>query len=124
MISRPSLSCSHRLEFVYTECCHSVILRSSIATKQCHIRRPHLKDRGKVIFSVCLSVHTEWGTPVPCSFTGRWSQVFPGAPQSQVLSQVTCTVPFTVQPFAYTSCTSRLRASQGSHRMGDQWYQL
>ena len=35
-----------------------------------------------------------------------------------------CTVPFTVQPFAYTSCTSRLRASQGSHRMGDQWYQL
>ena len=35
-----------------------------------------------------------------------------------------CTVPFTVQPFAYTSCTSRLRASQGSHRMGDQWHQL
>ena len=28
----------------------------------------------------------------------------------------TCTVPFTVQPFAYTSCTSRLRAPQGSHR--------
>ena len=35
-----------------------------------------------------------------------------------------CTVPFTVQPFAYTSCTSRLRAPQGSHRMGDQWHQL
>ena len=35
-----------------------------------------------------------------------------------------CTVPFMVQPFAYTSCTSRLRASQGSHRMGDQWHQL
>ena len=33
-----------------------------------------------------------------------------------------CTVPFTVQPFAYTSCTSRLRAPQGSHRMGDQWH--
>ena len=38
--------------------------------------------------------------------------------------RIRCTVPFTVQPFAYTSCTSRLRASQGSHRMGDQWYQL
>ena len=35
-----------------------------------------------------------------------------------------CTVSFTVQPFAYTSCTSRLRAPQGSHRMGDQWHQL
>ena len=35
-----------------------------------------------------------------------------------------CTVPFTVQPFAYTSCTSRLRAPQGSHWMGDQWHQL
>ena len=35
-----------------------------------------------------------------------------------------CTVPFTVQPFAYTSCTSRLRAPQGSHQMGDQWHQL
>ena len=35
-----------------------------------------------------------------------------------------CTVPFTVQPFTYTSCTSRLRAPQGSHRMGDQWHQL
>ena len=31
---------------------------------------------------------------------------------------------FTVQPFAYTSCTSRLRAPQGSHRMGDQWPQV
>ena len=37
---------------------------------------------------------------------------------------VICTVPFTVQPFAYTSCTSRLRAPQGSHRMGNQWHQL
>ena len=35
-----------------------------------------------------------------------------------------CTVPFTVQPFTYTSCASRLRAPQGSHRMGDQWHQL
>ena len=44
--------------------------------------------------------------------------------QMPPVSQAGCTVPFTVQPLAYTSCTSRLRASQGSHRMGDQWHQL
>ena len=45
-------------------------------------------------------------------------------PVGLYIQRVYCTVPFTVQPFAYTSCTSRLRAPQGSHRMGDQWHQL
>ena len=44
--------------------------------------------------------------------------------QGHYIRIASCTVPFTVQPFAYTSCTSRLRAPQGSHRMGDQWHQL
>ena len=42
----------------------------------------------------------------------------------QELAIKLCTVPFTVQPFTYISCTSRLRAPQGSHRMGNQWHQL
>ena len=55
-------------------------------------------------------------------FPGNNSVVTPWCPWLLRCSQ--CTVPFTVQPFAYTSCTSRLRAPQGSHRMGDQWHQL
>ena len=52
-------------------------------------------------------------------------RTMPYHPQSNGhVERVHCTVPFTVQPFAYTSCTSRLRAPQGSHRMGDQWHQL
>ena len=33
---------------------------------------------GGVILLVCLSVHTQMGTPVPCSFPGYWSQVLSG----------------------------------------------
>ena len=34
MISRPTLSCSHWWEFLYTECCHDVILRVNITNVQ------------------------------------------------------------------------------------------
>ena len=45
---------------------------------------------GKVIFPVCLSVHTfgGGGYPSPRFFPGLWSQVLSGGIQSQVLSEV------------------------------------
>ena len=58
---------------------------------------PATEGWGKVIFSVCLSVHTGTGggTPVPGSFPGLWSQVLSRGyhsprffPRSLILSQV------------------------------------
>ena len=37
---------------------------------------------GKVMFSLCLSVHTWGGTLVPGSFPGHWSQVLSGGTPS------------------------------------------
>ena len=34
--NRPTLGCSHWWEFVYTECCHDIILRASTANVQRH----------------------------------------------------------------------------------------
>ena len=39
---------------------------------------PASEGWGKVIISVCLSVHTWGGTPVPGSFPGLWSQILSG----------------------------------------------
>ena len=61
----------------------------AVSHRRTFILPPASKGWGKVIVSVCLSVHT-LGYPIPGSFSGHWSQVLSEGTPSQVLSQVTC----------------------------------
>ena len=77
-----------------------------------------LKDEGRNIIQIAFLPESDEGG------SGGPRITIPGEDIPDAPGRHRCTAPFTVQPFAYTSCTSRLRALQGSHRMGDQWHQL
>ena len=101
MIIRPTLSCSHWLEFVCTECCHYVFLCECVSncersTTQCNFFTARVRStrEGTVFTSVCLftlagggSHHRSGrggGYPIPRSGWGvSHSQVLTGGTSSQ-----------------------------------------